>query len=312
MNRNIPDSLAVAVVTYNSADHLEALLDSLPAAAGSLTLSVLVVDNASSDDSVAVARRYPGVQVIQTGANLGYSGAINVARDHFGHTNLAILNPDLTLGPKCLEVLVHGLRGTVGISVPKLTAPDGEVFRDLRRESSVHGALGDAVFGDHWPMRPRWLTDDLRRPSDYDEPREVAWAGGAAWVVSAECNDRVGRWDDETFFLYSEETDYARRARGLGFTVRYDSDAYAMHHGGGSGTSAALLALLSVNRVRYFERYNGPVRTACFRAAVVLGHMLRASSVSGHRYALGIVANRRRWSELPTAETRIDTSGRSA
>lgn len=294
--------LVVAVVTYNSADHLPQLLASIPAAAAGLRTRVIVVDNASEDATVSVARSWPGVTVVEAGANLGYSGAINVARSRAGTLDaFAVLNPDLKLHPRALTLLVGALRDPkVGVAVPTLVEGDGRVFPHLRNEASVSRALGDALFGSHWPGRPRFLTEVLRRPDDYRRERDVAWAGGAALVISAECNERVGAWDSERYFLYSEETDYARRARDLGFHIRFIPAAGATHEGAGSGQSAALLALMSVNRVRYFESHHGRLQAFAFRMAVALMHLLRARDPH-HRAALRCVLFRRRWSDLPSA-----------
>ena len=114
----------------------------------------------------------------------------------------------------------------------------------------------------------------------------VDWAGGAAAMVSAACDAAVGPWD-ERFFLYSEEVDYAARARRAGFRIEYVPTARIRHHEGGSGSSAALTALLAVNRIRYVTK-RGRGGTALFRAAVALHELLRAYDPA-HRFALRTV-----------------------
>ncbi|MCZ7627704.1 MAG: glycosyltransferase [Microthrixaceae bacterium] len=66
---------------------------------------------------------------------------------------------------------------------------------------------------------------------DYARERDADWATGAAMLISAECLAAVGPWD-ESFFLYSEETDYCLRARDRGFKLRYSPKATATHIGG--------------------------------------------------------------------------------
>lgn len=304
-------SLNVAVVTYNSGRHIRRMLESLPEAAGDLPLRTLVVDNGSTDDTVAIARSIPDVTVESAGGNLGYSGGINVARRVLGPGDLAILNPDLTLTPGSLEALVGALGDGVGIAIPKLIDSGGRLDRHLRRESTLVGTLGDSIFGAYWNDRPRRLTDVYRRAGDYDGGRDVAWGGAAAWVLSAECNARVGPWDSETYFLYSEETDYARRARDLGYRVRYEPRAVAVHEGGGSGANAELLALMSVNRVRYYEKHHGGPGVSAYRYAVALRHLLRSPRSSSDRRALRTVLARRSWGTLPSATTDPTTRVRS-
>jgi N-acetylglucosaminyl-diphospho-decaprenol L-rhamnosyltransferase len=299
----VPDGqqhLGVVVVTYNSEHHLSAMLCSLPAAAGSLTLRVVVVDNGSTDRTVETARGRPGIEVVETGANLGYSGGINVGREVLGPGPLAILNPDLTLAPGALEILMRALQADVGIVAPLLLDGSGRVFPHLHTEPSILGTLGDSLFGDRWARRPRRLSDTFRRPEDYRTSRDVGWAGGAAWVVSEACDAAVGAWDSARYFLYSEETDYARRSRDLGFRVRFVPEAVVTHHGGGSGFSPALLALMAVNRVRYYSSHHGSARTRVFSWSVAARHLLRAWR-GAHRRAFGAVVRPGTWAQLPHA-----------
>ncbi|KOU34459.1 glycosyltransferase family 2 protein, partial [Streptomyces sp. WM6368] len=85
-----------------------------------------------------------------------------------------------------------------------------------------------------------------------------------------------GAWD-ESFFLYSEETEYCLRARDLGFVTRLEPSATATHLGGDSQVSPRLWTLLTLNRVRLYGRRNGPAATAAFRAAVLLRETSRAA-----------------------------------
>jgi GT2 family glycosyltransferase len=126
----------------------------------------------------------------------------------------------------------------------------------------------------------------------------VDWGTGAVLVVAADVDAAIGAWDDERFFLYSEETDYSRRIREAGWTVRYVPEATVMHRGGGSGTGPALTALNEVNRVRYYRKYHGRLSTALFRAAVILGELLRLRRPA-NRAALRALLSQRRWAALP-------------
>lgn len=293
------DAVTVAMVTYNSANHVAEAIRSLPAAASDVATTCLVVDNLSADATPEVARS-AGADVVETGANLGYSGGINVARRHVPPGRaLLVANPDLRLRPDAIRRLAHALREPgVGVAVPRLLDPAGSVFPHLRREPSVLGALGDAIFGRRWRSRPRWATDTLLRPADYDHDHDVDWAGGAALMISSSCDQAVGPWDEDRYFLYSEETDYQHRVRAAGFRVRFVSAAEAVHDGGGSGQSAALVALMAVNRVRYFRSYHGPALAAAFRGVVALHHLLRCRDAP-HRMALRAVLSTDTWRDLP-------------
>jgi GT2 family glycosyltransferase len=270
----------------------------LTAVAG-LTLRIIVVDNGSADDTVEQVRDHPGVICVETGANLGYAGGINVGRRHAGPCGaLGILNPDLILEPGALREMFTALDDpAVGMVVPMLLDFDGHREPSLRREPTLASEVGDALFGNHFKRRPGWMSDVVRDEREYGYRHAVDWASGAALLISAACDRAVGAWD-ERFFLYMEEVDYAARVRAVGLRVEYVPQARARHRKAGSGQSSMLLALMAVNRVRYFEKYGRPSRV--LRALVLLNQFLRLAD-AGHRAALLAVSRRSSWEPLIAA-----------
>jgi GT2 family glycosyltransferase len=115
-------------------------------------------------------------------------------------------------------------------------------------------------------------------------------------LISGSCNSSVGDWD-ESFFLYSEETDFAARARLQGYQIRYVPDSRIRHEGGGSGSSPELAALMAVNRIRYYEKYHGRPSTSVFRVMVALHYLVRGTNYR-HRAALRAVLRRSAWPKL--------------
>ena len=269
--------VAVVVVTYHSVDDVRRLLLSLPSSAPGLSLRVIVVDNASADGTVEAIREFPDVTCVEVGANLGYAGAINIGRAYAAPCSaVLILNPDLTIEPGSVRRLFEAMSdpGT-GAVVPLMLDQHGCLYRSVRRDPSILRALGDALFGNHLPGRPGWLSEIVRQENRYGERRSVDWATGAAVLVSAACDDQVGPWD-ERFFLYSEETDYLARVRAAGWRVDFVPDARVCHRERGSGHAPALDRLMAVNRIRYYVKVHpGPSRHL-FRGAVVLHELLRA------------------------------------
>jgi GT2 family glycosyltransferase len=298
---------AVVIVTYNSGRDIVGLLDSLPAAAAGLTLRVIVVDNGSVDDTVDLVRDRLDVVCVETSANLGYAGGINVGRQHAGDwTALAVLNPDLVLEPGALRKLFAALdEPDVGMTVPMLLEQDGRYYPSLRREPTLATAIGDGIFGGHFAGRPGWLSEIVRDADEYRHRHAIDWAGGAAMLISAACDQAVGPWD-ERFFLYLEEVDYATRARAAGLRIDFVPEACVRHRGGGSGQSPALTALMAVNRVRYIEKHGR--HPLAYRAAVILHELLRSADPN-HRAALRAVSRRSSWGPLICG---LKTSGPSA
>jgi len=306
-------SVVAVVVTWNSAGVVSELLASLPAAMGATTWRLVVVDNESSDDTVDVVRHAaPGATVIELGRNAGYAAGINAgwaaAPDAAA---MLVLNPDIRLGPGAVEALVGGLKVShVGITVPRITNSDGTLSFSLRRRPTVARALGEAVVGGLRAGRhPAW-GEMIVDPGVYESAGAVDWASGAVMLLSRPCMERVGPWD-ESLWLYSEETDFALRARKAGFALWFVPDAGAVHLGGGAHVDPHLWATLTVNRVRVFRRDHGPTRTLAFWGALLLNELLRA--VAGRptsRVAVGALLSMGRHSPRATAATRGPTTQR--
>lgn len=264
------------VVSYRSAHDVQGLLATVPAAVGPLTWRAVIVNNDPTDDLGPVAGACREAVLVEAGANLGYAGGINRGRASAPPSRWTVfLNPDLRLAPQAIaRMAAHA--GEESAVVPTIMDDAGTVQPSLRREPSILGALGDAVFGNRWPHRPGALSEIIRTCGSYEREGAVDWATGAALLVPTAAAERVGPWDNR-FFLYSEETDYCRRLRASEVPVCFQPSAVVRHRGAGSGTSDALAALLQVNRVRYFRKWHGFSATAGFTAVVVLHNLLRAS-----------------------------------
>jgi GT2 family glycosyltransferase len=280
--------VAVLVVTWNSAALLPGFLAALPQGMDGVDYRLVVADNDSADDTVAVLRALaPDATVVQTGRNAGYAAGINAALAATGDwadgaRAALICNPDTRLRPGCAKALLGALgeelpdRSRVGISVPVLYEADGTtVARNLRREPTVVRAFGEALIGNRRAGRFPALGELVTDPAAYTAATRADWATGALMMLSAEVMAACGPWD-EFYFLYSEETEFCLRARDLGFATRLEPTASAVHEGGQSRVSPWLWTLLVLNRVRLHRRRHGAVAATAFWAAVLLRETSRA------------------------------------
>ncbi|MFJ7271014.1 glycosyltransferase [Streptomyces sp. NPDC099050] len=280
--------VAVLVVTWNSAKVIPGFLASLPQGMAGTDWRLVVADNDSADGTVELIRSLaPEATIVQTGRNAGYAAGVNAALKAAagwdgGFSAGLVCNPDLRMREGCARQLVGALGalveggGKVGISVPLLYEEDGTLHYSLRRESRVTRALGEAVIGNRRAGRfPRW-SELVTDPAAYRTRTVADWASGAMMALSRECLDACGAWD-ESFFLYSEETEYCLRAGDHGFLTRLEPAASAVHLGGDSQVSPRLWTLLTLNRVRLYGRRNSAPATAAFRAAVLLRETSRAA-----------------------------------
>jgi GT2 family glycosyltransferase len=297
-----PETVCVVVVTYNSDRLLPDLLTSLESGLAGLPWHLTVADNASADGTVAtLARLAPQARIVEMGRNAGYSAGINAAVAAAApHTLVLVLNPDIRLAPGSGQEMVRVLTSTdAGIVVPRLRHRDGTFAHVLRREPSVLRAFGDALLGARRAGRFPILGEIVTSERDYQAESAADWATGAAMLISPTCWRACAPWD-ESFFLYSEETDFALRARDAGFVTRLAPTAIAFHLGGQSQQSPALWALLTSNRYRLFRRRHRLPATAAYWSALVLRESSRAALGSPtSRAAVRLLLSPRRLRETP-------------
>ncbi|GAA1613097.1 glycosyltransferase family 2 protein [Actinoplanes couchii] len=272
------ETIAVVVVTYNSQRLLADLIASLGPGLEGVDWHLTVADNDSHDDSVTEVLRWkPDATVIEMGRNAGYAAGINAAVSKAGpFTAVLVLNPDVRLTPGCIHPLLAALRtdGT-GIAVPLLKDGDGKLIETMRREPAVRRVLADAFLGAGRAGRIGTLGEMVTDARKYRSETVTAWAEGSTQLISADCWNAVAPWD-ESYFLYSEETDFALRARDAGLATRFTPAARAVHLEGDSKVSPGLWALLTINKVRLYGRRHNRVATSAFWAALLLREASRA------------------------------------
>ena len=308
------DGVAVVIVTYNSHQWIDGCIASLGEGLAGVDWHLVVVDNASADDTLQrVVRIAPDATVVQTGRNAGYAAGINAGVAAAGpHDAILVLNPDVRLKPGCVSLLMAALsRPNVGIAVPNLVDGDGVLIETMRREPSILRAWGDALIGARRAGRVAALSEVVSDTSSYAHEARVDWAEGSTLLISAECWKRCAPWE-ESFFLYSEETDFALRARDAGLGTLYYPQAEAIHLEGDSRVSPGLWTLLMMNRVRLFRRRHGVAATASFWAALVVREASRAAmGKRTSRSALRNLIDPRSFREPPSPAVVQRLNGRS-
>jgi len=168
-----------------------------------------------------------------------------------------------------------------GIAAPQIRSSQGGLELSLRREPTLLRAVG--LTRTKLPVFCEYVAD----PAQYTRPCTVDWACGAVLLMSRTCYDVLGGWD-ESYFLYSEETDLALRARDAGLLTRYVPAAVAVHIGGQSGRSHATYAMQIVNRVRLYRRRHGVLASWCYYLLAVANEISRVPR--GHRESWSAVA----------------------
>jgi GT2 family glycosyltransferase len=258
-------NLVAVVLNWNGGDDTLAALASLDG------ITAICVDNGSTDGSAErVAERFPAVELVRTGANLGFAGGNNagilraLGRDADW---VLLLNNDALAEPGLLGALERaaGARPDAGLLACKILAEDGATVQYAGATFNAHLGYSGRV--------------DTRGP---DTLRDVGRADGAAVAVSRAAVERAGLLD-ESLFLYVEDVEWSLRIRAAGFAVVFVPDARVRHKGSaasGGRASTTNLYYDTRNTIAVSERHAPlpPVLRGLRRGVVVAAHLAQAAS----------------------------------
>ncbi len=266
----------VVVVTYNSAEVIERCLESCG------DLPMVVVDNASGDNTCALVRRKAAVTLIANAANLGFATAVNQGVASLDTELVLLLNPDtqLTSGigelEKACSELGTGLASgkllneagqvQVGFTVRRFPTPLTLVFEVL--------GINRVVPANRVNRRYRCLDLDLERASEAEQP------AGAFLMFRREVWQRLGGFDTQFHPLWFEDVDFCKRASELGLKIRYVPGVTARHQGGHSiaGVEWACREVYwYVSLLKYASKHFRPSGYRRVTAAVMLGSLFRTA-----------------------------------
>jgi GT2 family glycosyltransferase len=258
--------LSVIVVNWNTRDLLSQCVQSIYDTANGLAIEVIVVDNASTDGSQAMIRQqFPQVARIENDQNIGFAQANNQALIIGQGRYFLLLNSDTVVLPHTLEEMVRfaDVHSDAGIVGCKLLNSDGS----LQKSWASFPTFWSEVMGRN--VRGRRLVDE--KSLVY----EVDWVGGACMLVRPAAIDEVGLLD-ESFFMYSEETDWCFRMRQRGWQVYYLTSPGTIHLGGSSASRASVAQLVRLyeNKIRFFRKHYGAWQADLLRCGLVVANAL--------------------------------------
>lgn len=271
--------LAVIIVTWNVRDLAVQALTSLynDLATSGLTYRVVIVDSASSDDTVAVIQaQFPQVELLASQDNLGFGRANNAGMRHVGSSPRAVylLNPDTITQPGATRKLFDALFAApdIGLTGAQLAYEDG---------SFQHGAFAFPGLRQLWveffPAPGRFIEGQFngRYPRALyaaEKPFEVDFTLGATMMLRQEAILQVGMFDED-FFMYAEEVDLAWRIKKAGWRVLCVPQARVTHLAGKSTSQVRARSVLNLweSRLRLFRKHYPAWKLALARRMIAIG-----------------------------------------
>ncbi|MGE3343859.1 MAG: glycosyltransferase family 2 protein [Vicinamibacterales bacterium] len=251
-----PVALDIVIVSFNTRDDLRACLASLHASPPACPHQICVVDNASTDGSVAmVQQEFPRVTVVQMGRNAGFAAANNAGIRSLNAPLVLLLNSDTEVPPRALDTLMARMdaRGATAAG-PRLVDREG---RPEMSWGSMLSPLTEAIQALRVrasASQRRWARGWITRLTSRE--RLVDWVTGACLLVRRDAAERVGLLD-ERYFMYEEDVDFCAALRAAGGTILFTPDATVLHARGRSsrGIQGGAAALYDRSHVLFYEKH---------------------------------------------------------
>ena len=267
-------AVSVIIVTYNSRSVVGRCLDAVARYASDARVEVIVVDNASPDDTADfVASQYPRVKLVRRRTNAGLSAAINEGVAVAAGAYVLQLNPDTYMDRDVIEPLASYLseHTDVGIVAPKLLNDDGSLQLSCRTFPGYSTAIFNrySIITKLMPGN-RFSRDYLMADFDHASTRDVDWVSGAALMFPRAIWDQVGGWDTG-YFMFNEDVDFCRRVHDAGHRVVYEPQVAVYHSIGASqSTSSKLVIERHRSMWRYYRKHlrGNSVRDALTAAGI--------------------------------------------
>ena len=268
--------LSICIVNWNGGEVLTKCLRSIDHYRENLAIEIIVVDNASTDDSVEmIEREFPNVTLIKSHTNLGYGRANNKAIEKSVGKNILILNSDILLKEPVFNKMIQflGSRPDVGCIGCKIINNDGSIQKSYHKTFPTpftefkQGMLFNRIY-DILLRRNRAPSGDI----------EVSWIVGACMMFRQEVIKSLVGFDD-TYFMYGEDIDLCYRTFKLGYKIIYLGSIEMIHfHAVASGKKkkryfSAVLQRESVYRFMK-THYNG-ASVIVYRLAWMVSGLVR-------------------------------------
>lgn len=266
--------LSIVIVSWNTCSLLVDCLNSLSEAVTD-EMEVLVVDNASSDDTVAVVcDAFPWIKLIANRENVGFATGNNQAIRQSSGEYVLLLNPDTVVLPEALTTLLKFMEENpkAGMAGSRVLNPDGTLQTSAYPAPTLIRELWRLFHLD--AVRPYGVYDMAGWPTD--ENRKVDVLLGACILCRRQALDQIGLMD-EKYFMYSEEVDLCYRIRQAGWSIYWVPAAKIIHYGGQSTAQVPgeMFLRLYEGKLIYFKKHYGTVTSMAYKLLILLTALSR-------------------------------------
>jgi len=271
--------ISVVIVAWNAKHYLELGLDSLTKVPPRRSMEVLVIDNASTDNTVQmVEEKFPSVKLIQSKENLGFAKGNNVVIRQCQGRYIALVNPDVIVFPGCLDALADFLdkNPKVGNVGPRVFNPDMTQQSTCRKFPTLWNNFCNAVHLESIFKGRRFFAGEHMFYFAHDRTLPVDVIVGCFSMIRQETFDNVGLLDEE-LFMYGDDMDWCRRAWNAGWQVVFYPGARAIHDRGKTTAPYPIRFAIAQQRsvLHYWKKHHTFLGVLGIRSIMALRHALR-------------------------------------
>lgn len=247
-------SVSISVVTYNSAAHIGALLDSFARHVQGVPYHIYVVDNASTDgtEQIVESKADPNVTLVRSGRNLGFGGGHNLVLNRIDSRYHLCVNPDVIIGSDVVADMAHYMDAheDIGILSPKVLGSDGNVQALPKKNPRLIYLIARRV-----SLR---FLEKYRREYEMSysdgQSHDIEFCSGCFMFMRTALFRQLGGFD-ERFFLYFEDADLTRRIRSLA-RAAYNPAFTIVHRWERAGSRKLKYFLIQVaSMVKYMRKW---------------------------------------------------------
>jgi GT2 family glycosyltransferase len=268
------------MVSYSTRDLTIRAIEALKHSVGSVPFEIIVVDNASTDDSAdAIESAVPDVRLLRLEVNLGFGRAVNAGAELARGDWLLLLNPDTEPVGDVLAAFVAASRSPQGqgLYVGRTLRPDGtDDGKSIHGLPSLWSTACFAVGASTFFPASSWLNPAALPGVDRSVASFVPAVSGCALFIERSLFAKLDGFTPD-YFMYSEDIDLSARAADLGVRPLLVPEAMVLHVGGASSTSAGKRIMVLRGQTTYFRLRWSPARALVGRALLLCGIGLRAA-----------------------------------
>ncbi|MFC1632729.1 glycosyltransferase family 2 protein [Patescibacteria group bacterium] len=254
-------NISIVIINYNTRDLLRQCLESIAKTHPEVD-DIIVVDNNSPDDSVAMLKKeFSQIKLVASPINAGFGRGVNMGITNAKNDNLLFINPDIVINSGVLHKLIEELErpenNDIALIAPRLVHPDGTPQDSARRfQRPLDVVLQRTPLGKTGLGQKR-VNRFLMKDQDLDQSQNVDWVVGGCILVRRRAIEQVGEMD-ERYFMYMEDMDWCRRFWRAGWRVHYYPHVTVAHHHRRESRKNRKLAWIHLKSGgKYFMKYLG-------------------------------------------------------